>query len=271
MTMLDWLINFVNVYLVDFAVKLIVAALLLLIGLKLVKFLVGKIAKGKWLGKLDSNVGSLIVSALRLVLNALIIIIAVEILGVPSATIIAAIGSCGLAIGLALQGGLSNIAGGVMILIFKPFHIGDYVVTPAGEGTVEDIGLFYTKLVTVDSRSVNIPNSVLSSSTVTNLSSKPIRGIDIDVSISYSSDIEEAKKVLLKCAENCALVIDYPAPMAFVSSHKDSAIGMTLRVCVESANYWPARFELLQTTVEDLKAAGIEIPFPQVDVHIDKE
>ena len=266
--MLDWLINFVNEYLVSFALKLVAAAAVLLVGLKLVKLLSKKISGGKAVAKLDSNVGSLVVSSLKLVLNALIIIIAVEILGVPSATIIAAIGSCGLAIGLALQGGLSNIAGGVMILVFKPFHIGDYITTPVGEGTVEEIGLFYTRLVTVDSRSVNIPNSVLSSSTVTNLSCKPIRGIDIDVDVSYSTDIEKAKGVLLKCAEDCPEVLAEPAPKSFVSAHKDSSVCLTLRVCVESANYWNARFELLQTTVEKIRAAGIEIPFPQVDVHM---
>ncbi len=266
--MIDSIINFVNVYLVDFAVKLIAAAVTLLVGLKVVKFLVGKIAKGRAVAKLDSSVGSLIVSSLKLVLNALIIIIAVEILGVPSATIVAAIGSCGLAIGLALQGGLSNIAGGVMILVFKPFHIGDYITTPAGEGTVEDIGLFYTRLVTVDRRLVNIPNSVLSSSAVTNLSEKPVRGIDIEVAVAYSTDIDAAKKVLLKCAEDCPLVLNDPAPRAFVSAHKDSSIIVTLRVSVEGANYWPAKFELLETTVEKTREAGIEIPFPQVDVHM---
>lgn len=266
--MLDVLLNFVNNYLVDFAVKLIMSALTLFIGLKVVKFIVGKISKGKAFGKLDSSVGSLIVSALKLVLNALIVIIVVEILGVPSATIVAAIGSCGLAIGLALQGGLSNIAGGVMILVFKPFHIGDYVVTPVGEGVVEEIGIFYTRLITVDNRSVNIPNSVLSSSTVTNLSYKPTRGIDIDVAIAYGGDIGKAQEVLLKCADDSALVLKDPAPQAFVSAHNDSSITLTLRVCVEGANYWPARFELLKTTVEKVRESGIEIPYPQLDVHM---
>lgn len=160
------IINFINEYLVHFAVSLVCAALILLIGLKLVKVLTKKLAKSKAFQKMDSSVSSLILNTIKVLLNALIIIVAVQILGVPSATIIAALGSCGLAVGLALQGGLSNLAGGVMIMVFKPFHIGDYISTSSGEGTVEDIGLFYTKLATVDNRLINIPNSALSSTTV---------------------------------------------------------------------------------------------------------
>lgn len=266
--MLDWLMNFVNTYLVSFAVKIIMAALVLLIGLKLAKFIVTKIGKGKGFSKLDTNVSALILSAIKLVLNTLIIIIAIQILGVPSATIIAAIGSCGLAIGLALQGGLSNIAGGVMILVFKPFHIGDFISTSSGDGTVEDIGLFYTKLVTVDNRLINIPNSSLSSSTVVNLSAKPTRGIDIEVNIAYGSDIELAKKTLLQVADNCKMVLKDPAPMAFVSANTDSAVTLILRVCVNGGDYWPARFELNETALKKIPEAGITIPFPQLDVHM---
>lgn len=266
--MLDWLIDFVNTYLVSFGVKLIMAALVLLIGLKVAKFVVNKIGKGKAFAKLDSNVGALILSALRLVFNTLIIIIAVQILGVPSATIIAAIGSCGLAIGLALQGGLSNIAGGVMILVFKPFHIGDFISTPSGDGTVEDIGLFYTKLVTIDNRLINIPNSALSSSTVTNLSAKPTRGIDIDVTVAFGSDTDLVRKTLLKVADDCPMVLKDPAPMVFLSNNKDSAITATLRVVVNGSDYWPAKFALTESAVNKVPEAGISVPFPQLDVHM---
>ncbi len=268
--MLDWLINFVNTYLVDFGVKLIMALLVLLIGLKLVKFIIKKLGKSKAFAKIDKGVGNLILSILKFVSNALVVIIAVQILGVPSATIIAALGSCGLAVGLALQGGLSNIAGGLMIMLFKPFQYGDYIVTGSGEGVVEDIGVFYTKLCTVDNKLISIPNSALSSSTVTNLSAKPTRGIEVDVAVRYDADIEVARKALLDCADSCPMVLKDPKPIVFVSDHGDCAMKLTLRVTVNGSDYWPARWELMQTSVKAVSDAGVVIPFPQLDVHVDK-
>lgn len=262
------IINFINEYLVHFAVSLVCAALILLIGLKLVKVLTKKLAKSKAFQKMDSSVSSLILNTIKVLLNALIIIVAVQILGVPSATIIAALGSCGLAVGLALQGGLSNLAGGVMIMVFKPFHIGDYISTSSGEGTVEDIGLFYTKLATVDNRLINIPNSALSSTTVTNLSVKETRGIDVEVALAYGSDLDLARKTLLECAKKCDKVLSEPAPQVFVSAHGDSAIKVTLRVSVRGGDYWPARFWLMENSLKDVAAAGLSIPYPQLDVHM---
>lgn len=265
---MEIVINFVNNYLVKFAVSLVSAALVLIIGLKVVGFLVKRISKSKAMQKMDSSAAALISNAVKLLLNVLVIIIAVQILGVPSATIIAAIGSCGLAIGLALQGGLSNLAGGVMIMIFKPFHIGDYIVTGSGEGVVEEINLFYTKLATIDNKSVNIPNSALSSTTVTNLSSKETRGIDIEMSLPYGQDMELARKTLLALADKCDMVLKDPAPIVFVSDHADSSIKMVLRVNVKGGDYWPARFYLMENSLNDFKAAGISVPFPQLDVHM---
>ena len=265
--MTDWIINFANTYLVPFGLKIVLALVVLFVGLKVVKFLTNKIGK-KALAKVDSSVGGFILSAVRVTLNILIVIIAVQILGVPSATIIAAIGSCGLALGLALQGGLSNLAGGVMIMLFKPFKIGDYIVSGSGEGVVEDINLFYTRLCTVDNKSVNIPNSALSSSTVTNLSAKETRGIDIPVDIAYGADMDAARKALLDCARSCGYVLDEPAPIVFVADHCDSSLKLTLRATVKGADYWPARFELMENTVKALQSANVKIPFPQLDVHM---
>ena len=265
---LNRLLDFADKYLVSFAVDIVLALMVLLIGLKLVKFFTSRLEKSRIIAKLDSNVGALIVSSLKIILNSLIIIISVQILGVPSATIIAAIGSCGLAIGLALQGGLSNIAGGVMIMIFKPFHYHDYISTTVGEGFVEEIGLFYTKLETLDHRSVNIPNSVLSSSTVTNLSAKRTRRLDIDVALAYGTDVETARRVLLRCAEQNELVLKHPEPKVIVTAHNDSSITVTLRVVVKFGDYWQASYDLLESTLSAVKNAGLEIPFPQVDVHM---
>lgn len=266
--MLDWLMDFVNTHLVKFVLSVVLAILVLLVGFKLVKFLTVRMKKFQLFHKLDSNIGTLILNSIHILLNALIVIVVIQILGVPSATIIAVIGSCGLAVGLALQGGLSNLAGGVMIMIFKPFHSGDYICTTQGDGFVEEIGIFYTKLITIDKLSVNIPNSVLSSTTVTNLFAKETRGIDMDISVAYGTDIESARRALLACAECNPLVLESPAPTVFVSDHADSAVKLTFRVFVKSIDYWKVRAELLEASLKALSKAGLEIPFPQLDVHM---
>lgn len=267
-SMLEWLIDFADVYVVGFIIDFIIAMLVLFVGLKLVKFLVARIEKRKFFKKLDSNMGSLVLHSLRVLLNSLIVILTIEVLGVPSATIIAVIGSCGLALGLALQGGLSNLAGGVMIMIFKPFHSGDYICTTEGEGFVEEIGIFYTKLLTIDNRCVNIPNSVLSSTTVTNTYAKDVRGVEISLSLAYGTDISVARRALLECAAKNPLVLDEPATKVLVASHDDSCIKITLRAFVKSRDYLKVRPELLEATLTAIRDAGLEIPFPQIDVHM---
>ncbi len=266
--MFVWLQNFVNTYVVPFVVDLAIAAVVLIVGLKLVSFLITRLKKRKFMAKLDSNIGTLLLNALKVVLNALIIIIAIQIMGVPSATIVAVIGSCGLAFGLALQGGLSNLAGGVMLMIFKPFHVGDYISTKDGDGTVEDIGIFYTRLVTVDNLSINIPNSVLSSNSVTNMSAKGMRGVEIEISVAYGTDIEKARKALLGCAEKEPLILKEPAASVFVTAHDDSCVKLMFRSYTESGNFVQMKAKLLEESLKALHEAGVEIPFPQMDVHM---
>lgn len=253
---------------VTFGLKLLAAALVLFVGFRLIKLLGSFIAKRDFFSKLDSNVQLLIRNIVTIVLDVIVVIIAVEILGVPSATIIAVLGSCGLAVGLALQGGLSNIAGGVIIMLFKPFHTGDYITTPAGDGTVEDIGIFYTRLVTSDNIVINIPNSELSNSTVANLCAKDTRRLDIGVTIAYSADIDLAKKVLLASAESHELVLREPAPAVFVTEQADSAVKLTLRLWIARENYWTVKYDLTEDTKKAFDRFEIEIPYPQLDVHV---
>lgn len=266
--MLDWFIEFANTYLVKFTLETVLAIAVLFIGLKIVKILMAHLHRHKLFQNLDSNIGTLILNVLRILLNALVIIATIQILGVPSATIIAAIGSCGLAIGLALQGGLSNLAGGVMIMIFKPFHSGDFIFTKEGDGFVEEIGIFYTKLNTIDHRSINIPNSILSSTTVTNLYATDIQGIEIDLSVAYGTDIARARQALLTCAQENPLVLKDPAPKVLVTAHGDSSIKLILRAFGRSKDYFQLRPELMEASLSAITDAGLEIPFPQVDVHM---
>ena len=266
--MLDWLLDFVNTYIVPFVVKGLIALLVLIVGIKLIKFFTERLEKHKLAKKMDSNIWTLVMHTLRVVLNALIIIVAIEIVGVPSATVITVIGSCGLAFGLALQGGLSNLAGGVMLMIFKPFHAGDYIITSQCEGIVEEIGIFYTKLVTLDNQSISIPNSLLSSNMVTNTSAKENRGVDIDISVAYGTEIETARQALLACAKSNPLVLEKPSAFVVVTGHEDSCIKLLFRAYTGWENYRQVKAELYEASLTALKEAGVEIPFPQVDVHM---
>lgn len=265
---LSLLSSFAYDYVLPFVTNIVLAAVVLLVGFALVKFVTKKITSSKLFSKLDSNVQSLVKNALKIVSYTIIVIIAVEILGVPSATIIAVLGSCGLAIGLALQGGLSNIAGSVIIMLFKPFHVGDYVTSALGNGTVVDIGIFYTKLNTPDNIVISVPNSALSNSAISNYSAKDTRRVDISLSISYDSDIDLAKKVLLASAETHDLVLKDPAPVVFVTEQADSALNLQLRAWVNNADYWTVKFDLTEDTKKVLDKFSISIPYPQLDVHV---
>ena len=267
--MLDFLLNFLNVYAVPFVIRLVCAAVVLFVGFKLTKLIIKKVSKcNAFCEKLDSNVQALIKNTVKVLAYSIVIILAVEILGIPSATIVAVLGSCGLAIGLALQGGLSNIAGGVIIMLFKPFHEGDFISTPLGDGSVVDIGIFYTKLLTPDNVSINIPNSSLANSNISNYSEKDTRRVDVSVSVAYDSDIDLAKKVLLASAESHDLVLGDPAPVVFVTAQGDSAITIQVRAWTKSENYWAVKFDLLEDTKKVLDKFNINIPYPQLDVHV---
>lgn len=266
--MVDWLLDFVNVYVVPFVVKTLIALLVLIVGLKLIKFFTTRFERHKLAKKMDSNIWTLVMHTLRVVLNALVIIVAIEIVGVPSATVITVLGSCGLAFGLALQGGLSNLAGGVMLMIFKPFHAGDYIIITECEGVVEEIGIFYTKLVTPDNQSISIPNSVLSSNIVTNASAKEHRGVDVNISVAYGTDIETAREALIRCARSNPLVLEKPTPIVAVTGHGNSCINLLFRAYTTWENYRQVKAELYEESLGALSEAGVEIPFPQVDVHM---
>lgn len=268
MKFLNFITNFAYNYVIPFVTDIVSAAVVLLVGFALVKFIIKKLSTSTLFGKLDTNVQSLIKNALKVVAYTIIVIVAVEILGVPSATIIAVLGSCGLAIGLALQGGLSNIAGGVIIMLFKPFHVGDYVTSGLGNGTVVDIGIFYTKLNTPDNIVISVPNSALSNSAISNYSAKSTRRVDISLSISYDSDIDLAKKVLLASAETHDLVLKDPAPVVYVTEQADSSINLQLRAWVNNADYWTVKFDLTEDTKKVLDKFSISIPYPQLDVHV---
>lgn len=245
-------------------VVFIVCRLLIKLIMRLIKKL---FKKTNW----DEGVEGFLTSIIRFMLYAALVAGIVEILGVGTATIVSVIGSAGLAIGLALQGSLSNFAGGVLILILKPFRIGDYISSCGQEGTVISIDIFYTKIRTPDFKDIVIPNGQLSNSSITNVSAQNKRRLDIVVGASYDADIEKVKNVLVSIAKNSSLVKQDEEIMCFVNEYGDNAVAYNLRFWVDAANYWSAKFEVTENIKKEFDKEGIEIPYKQIDVTVFNE
>jgi len=269
--MTEWLMNFVNTYVVRFAIDLVLAVLILIIGFAVIKALVKNIKKAKGFQKIDVNAQSFLINFLSILLKAVVILSAVIVLGVPESSVVAVLGSCGLAIGLALQGGLSNIASGVVIVLCKPFHVGDFITAGGISGVVQDIGIYYTLITTPDNQDIHVPNSTLVNSTITNLSTETTRRIDFDFSVAYSTDIDLARKVLLASASMNDMVLKDPAPQVYVSEHGESALKIKLRVWVDAENYWTLYFDMYEDVKKAFDKFNIEIPYNHVNVTIDNK
>ena len=258
---------------VSYGFKILGTLILLLVGPLCIGWVVRIIKRSKKFAKLDANTQTLIVDIVKVALYVLLVGIIAINLGVEGTAIAAVITSCGLAIGLALQGSLSNFAGGIMILVFKPFRIGDFIEANGQSGTVKDIGIFYTVLHTPDNKVVTMPNGSLSNAVVVDYSVNDIRRVDLKLSVAYSTDINFVKDTLLELAAAHELVIhDDPAHAPFVrlGEHADSALVFNFRVWVKASDYWATYFDLLELSKQVFDARGISIPFPQIDVHMDK-
>ena len=185
-------------------------------------------------------------------------------------SVITLIGSAGLALGLALQGGLANLAGGIIILIFKEFSVGDYIETKGNSGTVNDINVFYTTLITPDNKTITIPNGDLANGTIVNYSRCDCRRLDINVSVARSSDIEKVKKVLTKLCKDDKRVLKEKEIFVRLTSFDDGSLIFTIRVWVKTVDYWNLNFDLKENIKMNLDKNSIEIPYKQMDVHISK-
>ena len=256
---------------VGFITRLLIAIVFLFIGIKIVKIIAKRIVKSKAMMRLNKTIRTFLGHIISVLLYLLVSIITIMILGLELSAFSAAIASVGLAIGLALQGGLSNIAGGVMVVAFKPFEVGDYVETAGVGGTVTDIGIFYTTLTTPDNKKVVIPNGTLSNEVVTNYSAHDTRRLDFDFSIAYTADIDVAKKVLYACAQADERILTDPAPKVMITAHKESGLNIRLRVWTKSSDYWDVNFAIMEQVKRSFDQFGVEIPFPQLDIHIDNK
>ena len=252
-------------------VKIIVVALLIwIIGRKVIKLVLKLTRNALEKSKVDDGVQSFLMSLVRILLYGILIVILAGTVGIETGSIIALLGSAGLAIGLALQGSLSNFAGGVLILILKPFRIGDYIVVNGMEGTVTGIDIFYTKLRTGDNRVVVLPNGNLSNSDLINVSQEPVRRVDLIASVDYDSDIKKVKQILFDIASDLEYSFEDEghAIQVFVNSYEASSIDVGLRFWVNAEDYWNAKWTASEQMKERFDAAGISIPFNQLDVMI---
>lgn len=251
--------------------SLISAALVLFLGLwliRMVRKLVGKIFVKR---DIDPSIRTFLGNLINWVLKVILFIVVVSQLGVQTSTFIAVIGAAGLAIGMSLQGSLSNFAGGVLILLFKPFRVGDYISSSNGvDGTVKVIDIFNTRLVTPQNQLVVIPNGELSNSNITNYTELGTRRTWFDIGVSYDADLRLAKSILMECIGKNEYAFTDPAPDVVVTNLGDSAVNLSIRVTTSNENFWAMQEQLIISCKEALDSEGIEIPYPQTDIHIKK-
>ena len=257
---------------IGFLVQIIVAIIVLLVGIKIIKSVVKVIKKGFDRSHIDDGVGTFLTSLIKYALYFILVMAILSSFGIATGSIVAVLGSAGLTIGMALQGSLSNFAGGVLILLLKPFVLGDYIIddTTGEEGTVSNISIFYTRLKTIDNKVVLIPNGKLSDSCITNVSMMEKRRIDIYVTVSYSADLQKTKNVLNNVAISQVLRLEGEPIDIFVSELKDSAVEMGIRVSAKNEDYWTLKWKMTEDIKNALDANHIEIPFPQLDVNLKK-
>ncbi|MCI6859407.1 MAG: mechanosensitive ion channel [Eubacterium sp.] len=259
-----------GVKLADFAGSLIGAFLILLIGLKVAKYIVNLSKRIMDRTSIDPTLETFLISFIRIGSKILVIFMAVTKLGVAESSIVALLGSAGLALGLSLQGSLANIAGGVILLLLKPFKVGDYILEESSgkEGTVQAIGIMYTKLVTVDNKAIMIPNGNLSNSSITNITFQEKRSVNIKIGVEYKENIKRVREALMEViGEEPDRLAEEPVKI-FVSEFKDSCIEMELRYWVKTENYWESRWRVLEKIKEKFDEEHIAIPFNQLEVNV---
>ena len=258
---------------IDLAVKygsrLIGALLVFLIGKWVIKIVMKYIEK--WSGEnLDPTLHTFIKSIARAILFIMLIITAASTLGVQMSSFVAILGAAGLAVGLALQGSLANFAGGVLILTFRPFNVGDFIEVDGVKGKVDSIQILYTNLTSRDNKQIVIPNGNVSNSTVTNYTTNDKRRVDLTFGIGYDDDIDHVKEILENIVKDHEYVLKEPAPIIRVGEHAGSSINFNVLLWAKSENYWDVYYDMMEIVKKRFDEEDINIPYPQMDVHLDK-
>ena len=258
--------------LIGFGIRVLLALVFFFIGRILIKWIRKIVRRSIERSSADKGVEQFVDSVLKFALYFLLIFSIASKFGVDTTSVAALIASGGVAIGLALQGSLSNFAGGVLILLLKPFEVGDYILEDSNgkEGTVKEIQIFYTKLSTIDNKTIVIPNGMLTNNSLTNATAKDERRLDLKLSISYSADLKKAKMLIENIIRQDESILKDDEIVVFVDDLADSAVVIGARAWVKNEEFWPTRWRLLETIKLTLDEHGVEIPYPQLTVHMPK-
>ena len=255
-------------YLGKAGMNLVSGILVLVVGFFLVHW-IGKLLKhNKKFLAIEPTLRGFLQNLVKIALSVIVVLTAVNIMGIPMTSVITLLASGGVAIGLALQGAVGNLLGGLILLILRPIRAGEYVKIGDSEGIVKTIGAYYTELITVDNKQLCLPNGALTNTPITNFSREGTRRLDLTFSVDYSSDLDQVYRVLNDLVAKEASILADPAPQIVLMKCADSSLDFAVRVWVKADDYWPVNFRLLDQGKRALDAAGISIPFPQMDVHV---
>lgn len=252
----------------QYGLKVVLAIVVLLIGLRVVKAISRSTGRAMEKRSIDPSLRPFLISLIDAILKIVLVISVISMLGVETTSFIAVLGAAGLAIGLALSGTLQNFAGGVLILILKPFKVGDFVEAQGFMGTVSAIQIFATILKTPDNRTIIVPNGPLSTGSVTNFSTEPRRRVDMEFGIGYTDDIDKAKEVLNRLCNEDSRILQDPAPQIVLGTLGASSVDFKVRAWCEAGDYWGIFFDFHEKVKKTFDNEGIGIPFPQMDVHV---
>ena len=256
--------------LLSLGIRVVLALVIFAIGSRVISLIRRFVRRGMAKSKASEEAEGFLDSALKVLLYVILVFMILGLFGVDAASVATVIGSVGVTVGLAIQGSLSNCIGGIMILILKPFRVGDYIIEDTGknEGIVQQISVFYTKLATYDNQVILIPNGTLANATLTNVTDEPVRRVDLKVGISYNADIRTARAVIQKIGMSNPLLLAEKGVLVNVDSLADSSVLLAVKFWVKKEDYWQARYEMLEAIKYGFDENGIEIPFNQLDVHI---
>lgn len=267
---MDWevILNYLMQIATTWGIKLLKAIVVLLVALKVISVIKKWLKKSPKLDKLDPGVRSFMSSFVSIGLHILLVIVMATLLGIPATSLITILASCGVAVGLALQGALSNFAGGLMLLLFRPFKVGDFVEVAGETGTVSAITVVYTVLLTPDNKRITIPNGSITNAVIENYSAEELRRVDLTISTDYSCDLEKVKELVTGLAEEHPLALAEPATQVRVKEHGENGMVYVVRVWCKSEHYWDVYFDMTESIKKAFDENNISIPYPQMDVHV---
>jgi small conductance mechanosensitive channel len=268
---LETLIPQIQEWLAFYGLRIIAAIAIFVIGRWVAKGLRSTLKRVMTKNKVDQTLVSFVCSIIYTVLIVFVVIAALNQLGIQTTSLVAIMGAAGLAVGLALQGSLSNFAAGVLMIVFRPFKAGDYIEGGGVSGTVEEVQIFTTYLTTPDNKEIIVPNSKIMGDNIINYSAKETRRIELVVGVGYGDNLDQARAIIKRILEADTRILKNPEPMIVISELGDSSVNFSIRPWVKTADYWRTYFDLLETIKKSFDREGISIPFPQRDVHMYQE